>query len=151
MYIGLDVHKRNSYYSMIDDMGTEVRKDQFPTTREGLEEFANDLPEESKVAIEASTSSIFAYEYLDERGMHLAHPALVKPFARRHLKTDKVNSTVLAHLLRMDYLPESYVPKKEVRNLRTPILHSFIRFPSIFSERLCYNFSLLPRGVSPYE
>ena len=40
-------------------------------------------------AIEASTSGIFAYEYLDERGIevHLAHPTLVKPFAKDGLST----------------------------------------------------------------
>ena len=43
MYIGLDVHKRSRYYSMIDDVGGEVKKGKFPTTREGLEEFSGDL------------------------------------------------------------------------------------------------------------
>ena len=71
------------------------------------------------MAIEASTSGIFAYEYLDEKGVevHLAHPALVKPFAKKHVKTDKVDSKVLAQLLRMDYLPESYVPEGEIRTI----------------------------------
>lgn len=61
------------------------------------------------MAIEASTSGIFAYEYLDEGEIevHLAHPTLVRPFAKKHVKTDKVNSEVLAQLLRIDYLPES--------------------------------------------
>ena len=96
---------------MIDDVGREVKKGRFPTTREGLEKFSGDLPGDAKVAIEASTSGIFAYEYLDERGIevHLAHPTLVKPFAKKHVKTDKVDSEVLAQLLRMDYLP--YVPE----------------------------------------
>ena len=51
------IHKGNSYYSsMMDGMGTVEEKDRFPTTREDLDEFASGLPEESKVAIEASTS-----------------------------------------------------------------------------------------------
>ena len=54
MYIGLDVHKKLSYYSMVDGEGTEVKKGRFPTTCEGLDEFANELPEGAKVAIEAS-------------------------------------------------------------------------------------------------
>ena len=36
MDIGLDVHKKMSYYSMVDRQGTEVKKGRFPTTREGL-------------------------------------------------------------------------------------------------------------------
>ena len=44
MYIGLDVHKKLSYYSMVVSKGTETKKGRFPTTCEGLDEFANKLP-----------------------------------------------------------------------------------------------------------
>ena len=53
----------------------------------------------------------------------MAHPAYVKPFAKKHVKTDKVDARVLAQLLRMDYLPESYVPGKEIRDLRVLVRH----------------------------
>ena len=33
--------------------------------------------------------------------MHLAHPVYVKPFAKKHVKTDKVDARVLAQLLRL--------------------------------------------------
>ena len=36
MYIGLDVHKELSYYSMVVSKGTETKKGRFPTTCEGL-------------------------------------------------------------------------------------------------------------------
>ena len=55
--------------------------------------------------------------------MHLAHPVYVKPFAKKHVKTDKVDARVLAQLLRMNYLPESYVPGKEIRDQRVMIRH----------------------------
>ena len=123
---------------MIDDAGREVKKGRFPTTREGLEKFSGDLPGDAKVAIEASTSGIFAYEYLDERGIevHLAHPTLVKPFAKKHVKTDKVDSEVLAQLLRM--LPESYVPEGEIRDLRTTVRHraSLVRLRTSIKNRV---------------
>ena len=139
MYIGLDVHKKLSYYSMVDGEGTEVKKGRFPTTCEGLDEFASKLPEGAKVAIEASTSGIFAYEYLDEGGIevHLAHPVYVKPFAKKHVKTDKVDARVLAQLLRMAYLPESYVPGKEIRDQRVLIRHhaSLVRLKDINKEQ----------------
>jgi len=140
MYIGLDVHKKLSYYSMVDGEGTEVKRGRFPTTCEGLDEFASKLPEGAKVAIEASTSGIFAYEYLDEGGIevHLAHPVYVKPFAKKHVKTDKVDARVLAQLLRMDYLPESYVPGKEIRDQRVMIRHhaSLVRLRTSIKNRV---------------
>ena len=121
MYIGLDVHKEITHYAMVDGEGTVVKRGRFRTTAEGLDEFADTLPEDAKVAIEASTSGIFVYEYLDGRRIevHLAHPVYVKPFAKQHVKTDKVDFKVLAQLLRMDYLPESYVPGEDIRDLRT--------------------------------
>ncbi|MCW3135274.1 MAG: NAAT family transporter [Methanophagales archaeon] len=47
MYIGLDVHKKSSFYAMVDETGEE--KERFPTTYEGLDEFASDLPEGAKI------------------------------------------------------------------------------------------------------
>lgn len=125
MYVGLDVHKSYCYYAMVDSRGSEVKKDRFRTRSEELERFADDLPEGSKVAIESSASGIFVYEKLDDLGIevHLAHPTMVRPFAKQHVKTDKVDATVLAQLLRMEYLPESYVPGEEMRDLRTLVRH----------------------------
>jgi len=89
--------------------------------------------------IDDSTSGIFAYVYLDERGieMHLAHPTLVRPFAKKHVKTDKVDSDV-AQLLRMNYLPESYVPEGEIRDLRTIVRHraSLVRLRTSIKNRV---------------
>jgi transposase len=151
MYVGSDVHKRISYYSMVDNQGTEVKKGRFPTTCEGLNEFASILPEGAKVAIEASTSGIFVFEYLDEKGIevHLAHPVYVKPFAKKHVKTDKVDARVLAQLLRMDYLPESYVPGKEIRDIRTIVRHraSLVRSRTSLKNRV--HALLAIEGVEP--
>ena len=36
MYIGLDVHKKLSYYPMVDGEETEVKRGRFQTTCEGL-------------------------------------------------------------------------------------------------------------------
>ena len=125
---------------MGDSKGTEVKRGRFPTTCEGLDEFASELPEGAKVAIEASTSGIFAYEYLDERGIevHLAHPVYLNPFAKKHVKTDKVDARVLAQLLRMDYLPESYVLGKEIRDQRVMIRHhaSLVRLRTSIKNRV---------------
>lgn len=120
MNVGLDVHKRMSYYTIMDEEGNELESEKILTTREGLDEFAESLPKNAKVALEASTSGLFVYEYLNDLGIdvHLAHPTLVKPFAKKHAKTDKIDSKVLAELLRMNHLPESYVPEGEMRDLR---------------------------------
>ena len=68
MYIGLDVHKKLSYYSMVDGEGTEVKRGRFPTTCEGLDKFANELPEGAKVAIEALCQAICEEACEDRQG-----------------------------------------------------------------------------------
>ena len=151
MYIGLDVHKKVTHYAMVDGEGTVVKKGRFPTTTDGLDEFADILPDGAKVAIEASTSGIFVFEYLAERGIevHLAHPVYVKPFAKKHVKTDKVDSKVLAQLLRLDYLPESYVPGADMRDLRTIVRHraSLVRLRTSIKNRV--HALLTIEGIQP--
>ena len=60
------------------------------------------------------------YDRLLESGHHvkLAHPLKVKAVAQAKVKTDKNDSETLTHLLRADLLPESYVPPRDIRELR---------------------------------
>jgi transposase len=53
----------------------------------------------------------------------LAHPLETKAIAKARVKTDKIDSKILAHLLRADLVPESWVPPKEVRELRSLVKH----------------------------
>ena len=57
----------------------------------------------------------------DEFGIDtlLAHPAKTKVIAQAKLKNDKVDSEVLADLLRTDMVYESFVPNKKYRQLRS--------------------------------
>jgi transposase len=102
-------------------------------------------------SIEASASGSFVYEQLDEQGIavHLAHPTMVKPFAKKHVKTDKIDAIVLAQLLRMDYLPESYVPSEAMRDLRTLVRHraSLVRIRTSLKNRV--HALLTMEGVQP--
>jgi transposase len=151
MYVGLDVHKKYCYYAMVDGRGTVITKDRFSTTGEELEKFASALPVGSQVAIEASTSGSFVDEQLDEQGIavHLAHPTMVRPFAKKHVKTDKIDAIVLAQLLRMDYLPESYVPDEAMRDLRTLVRHraGLVRIRTSLKNRV--HALLTMEGVQP--
>ena len=68
----------------------------------------------------------------------MAHPVYLKPFAKKHVKKDKVDARVLAQLLRMDYLPESHVPSKGIRDLRVMIWHhtSLVRLRTSIKNRV---------------
>ena len=45
----------------------------------------------------------------------LANPLKTRAIAEAKVKTDKLDSKILAHLLRADLIAECYVPSKDVR------------------------------------
>jgi len=53
----------------------------------------------------------------------LAHPLETKAIAKAKMKTDKIDSKILAQLLRDDLVPESWVPPKEIHDLRSLVKH----------------------------
>ena len=119
MYVGLDVHKRVCYGTVMDGEGLVVKRGRFSNDPEGLEEFMEGV-EEALVAMEAGYCWQPLYYGLEEAGydVRLAHPQKVKAIAQAKVKTDKIDSKTLAHLLRAGLLPESYVPPRDIRELR---------------------------------
>jgi len=119
MYVGLDVHKRVCYGTVMDEKGQIVKRGKFSNDHQGLEEFMEGI-DEALVAMEAGYCWQPLYDRLEETGhdVRLAHPLKVKAIAEAKVKTDKIDSETLAHLLRADLLPESYVPPRDIRELR---------------------------------
>jgi len=65
--------------------------------------------------MEASTYIIPMYRRLVEEGydVTVSHPKKTRYIAEARIKSDKVNSKALAELLRLESLPESYIPPPE--------------------------------------
>jgi len=70
-----------------------------------------------EAVIETGRSSYTMVDVLEELGVavKIAHPDEVKAIARAKIKTDKRDSEVLAHLLRMNMIPEVYRRSAENR------------------------------------
>jgi len=119
MYVGLDVHKRVCHGTVMDEEGHIVKRERFSNDPDSLSSFMKDI-EEAKVVMESGYCWQPIYDRLEEAGydVRLAHPLKVKAIAEAKIKTDEIDSETLAHLLRADLLPESYVPPKEIRGLR---------------------------------
>jgi transposase len=79
-----------------------------------------DLYHPTKIAMEVSTSTASIYRELTRYGYEviLSHPLKTRLIAESRIKTDLVDSKVLAELLRLDALPVSYVPPEEISSLR---------------------------------
>lgn len=118
MYVGLDVHKDFCQAAFVDVDGKLVREERFENTVSGLEELAQ-ATRSQDVVMESSTSSMHVYDVLSETcKVKVAHPSRVKAIASARIKTDKIDARILAHLLRADLIPESYVPSKQHRQAR---------------------------------
>ena len=105
--------------------GNIIDRNKFPTTNACLDKFMETIGGSAKVVVEASTSGLRVYDYLDanDADIVMAHPTKVKAIASAKVKTDKIDSEVLANLLRTDFIPEAYVPSREIRDLRGLVRH----------------------------
>lgn len=123
MYIGIDLHKKYSVYTTMDIKGNIInqkRIDHDSNNSNDLDEFISSLDEDDNIAMEATTNWYYFYELLESKtqNISLAHPAKTRIIAEAKLKNDKVDSKMLAHLLRTDLLPKAYIPSRETRDLR---------------------------------
>jgi transposase len=100
----------------MNEKGEIVGQKKLPSDGEAVE-FLKEFDDTMEVAIEATPSWYWLYDHLEDEGfkVKLSHPLKTKAIAYAKVKTDKVDSATLAHLLRSNLLPLSYVPEKPVR------------------------------------
>lgn len=119
MYIGVDYHKHYSVTTMMDETGRIREQQKIRNDPQSLLAFAESLPENSTIALEATNGWYYFYELLEARcPIVLAHPLKTRAIAEARIKTDKIDSAILAHLLRTGLLPASYIAPKNIRDTR---------------------------------
>jgi transposase len=118
-YVGLDVHLRTCHATAMDGRGRVLKQEKLQNERRELERFFHGI-HDAKIAMEPSYCWQPVYELLESMGyeVKLAHPLKTRVIAEAKIKTDAIDSEALAYLLRTGLLPTSYVPPKEVRELR---------------------------------
>src|ERR1700737_345653 len=104
----------------MDETGKIMRRQQIPSSSAGVYEALGDYKEPVKAVLEASYTWGPMYDWLAELAdeVVLAHPARVRAIAAARIKTDKIDSQTLAHLLRADLIPAAYAPSKDVRAVK---------------------------------
>lgn len=116
MYIGIDVHKRYAQVAVRNDAGDVV--DEVRVKNANLDEFAQQYAG-AKAVLEATSNYYHIQDtlskYLD---VIVAHPGKLALIAKSDTKTDRVDAKELSRLLRLDSVPESYVPADEIRECR---------------------------------
>ncbi len=130
--VGLDVHLKNTQVTIMKLNGEIVKSERVRTSKAELRSSLEFVPKGSKVALESVGFCWPWIDFLDELEFKplLANPVKVKSRAE-DVKTDKVDSKLLADLTRMNWLPTCYVPPAELRWLRSLLRHRSYR------TRLC--------------
>ncbi len=118
-YIGIDLHKQELVTALEDERGPLGAPRRFACrdVAKVVSHFSMYRP--FRAVIEASASYRWLYELLSPMGdVVLAHPLRLRASIARPAKTDKLDAALLARLLRMDQIPESYIPPERYAQLR---------------------------------
>ncbi|MDA3916700.1 MAG: transposase [Deltaproteobacteria bacterium] len=121
LYTGIDLHSNNNYIGIIDDDDRRVYKKRLPNKEEvilaELEPFKKEL---TGIVVESTFNWYWLADCLMDAGykVHLANPAGIQKYKGLKYSNDAYDSFWLAHLLRLNILPEGYIYPKEDRPVR---------------------------------
>ncbi|NNK12616.1 MAG: IS110 family transposase [Desulfofustis sp.] len=121
LYAGIDLHANNNYLAIIDENDTRVYKrklsNQADVILAELEPFRADM---SGVVVESTFNWYWLVDLLMDEGyrLHLANPTAIQKYKGLKHSDDNHDAFWLAHLLRLNILPEGYIYPKEDRPIR---------------------------------
>ena len=123
--VGIDLHRKRSHVVVLDGSGRRLLSRRIVNDPATFLELLAEIDGESNIALEATYGWEWLADVLEDAGyeFHLAHPLRTRAIAAARVKTDSVDATTLAQLLRADLLPEAYVAPRELRDLRGVLRH----------------------------
>lgn len=153
--IGVDYHKKFSYVVVKDQSGQVLRSGQIENTEVSVNRFLAPYKEDSKAVLESCRNWCVMHDWLEEvvDEVVLANPFKVKAIAEAKIKTDKIDATVLADLLRADLIPQSYIATREVRDMRSLLRERmfFVRLRTMTKNRITTIFDRYPEEVRKFK
>jgi len=125
-YIGVDLHKKTCYITIMDGEGKIKKQTEISTKTEAVSRFFKQWSG-AKVAVESTMNWLPFYENLENLGCQvvLSNPLQTKAIASARIKNDKVDSRILADLLRTNLLPTAYIQPREIRDLKEIVRERF--------------------------
>jgi transposase len=121
LFAGLDMHTDSITGTIKDEQGNPVRNLKVETNKEGVKKLFDRLSKKNiSVVFEASRNWPYYAELLKPycSNLKMAHPLKVRAIASAKIKTDTIDSNILADLLRANLIPESYMPQLDIIQLR---------------------------------
>ena len=129
LYVGVDAHKAASQITVVNTGGEIVSRAKIPSTPAAFQNALSGYDEPLTAVLEASYCWGPIYDWLSEvtEEVVLAHPSKVRAIAEARIKTDKIDSEILAHLLRTYLIPRAHAPSKETRALKRVLRQRLFR------------------------
>ena len=118
--IGLDVHKAQTTFAVKNSKGVTVMEGKCATQYKDLSNNLSKYLDKSSVIMEACTCYYHLYENMKKNNVDV-HVANVIQLRKCIGKNDKMDAERLADMYRLNALPESYIPSKDIQNLRIMI------------------------------
>ena len=125
LYVGLDVHSRQSSLCILNAAGGTVNQIQIKGPRAAVVDRLRQLDQPFSVCYEASCGYGYLYERLSPLARHVAvaHPGQLRLIYKSKKKNDRVDAAKLAKLLYLDLVPQVHVPRADVRAWRALITY----------------------------
>ena len=120
-YSGIDLHSSNNFTAVIDDQDERLFRKRLPNRLDAVLSALDPFKETLEgVVVESTFNWYWLVDGLQENGykVHLANPSAIKQYEGLKHTDDKWDSFWLAHMLRLNILPEGYIYPKEERPLR---------------------------------
>ena len=114
--VAMDVGK-NRTYGIIEKDGEIVKEGYVLTSRDEFSKFLEGIGE-ATVIVEASSTIDRIVSFLPGHSIRVAHPAKVRLIAESMNKTDRNDAHILLDLYKREYMPESYLPPREISESR---------------------------------
>jgi len=122
--IALNCHKQYDLATMIDTETGEIKTKRLAHIKEEYREFIGDRAG-TRMVTESCRDWLKSYELSEDlvEEIILAHPLKVQAIASAKIKTDKIDSQILARLLIANLIPQAHLWKKENRIKQRVIRH----------------------------
>jgi len=138
MYAAIDLHQKTVQMVLKDEKGQIASETKISKDAKSILQFLEGS--DARVVMESGYNHEHIYDLLKEEGydVRVAHPLMVKAIAYAKVKNDKVDARTLADLLRLDMIPECYIPSIETRELRDLARrrHYFVSTRTMFKNKI---------------
>lgn len=125
-YIGVDLHKKYLTVTVMNYRGRIENQLNINNQKENVSDFFKQYPE-GRIAVESTFNWYPFFDTVEPlvKEICLSNPVRNKAIAEARIKTDKIDSATLAHLLRTDLLSKSYIAPLDIRYWRETIRGRF--------------------------